>query len=106
MGDLVCLAGISRQDQRNPPLGNRRLGKCDPARYPRGDRFDPAGIGAMDGTGKAKRGIARPRLLEAGDACKHPPVNFGQHHMHGNVCGESPRDAAAHPARPDVASAS
>ena len=56
-----------------------------PARDAIGDRLDTRAVGAMGKAGILQIRVALAGRFETGDTGENAPVQFGEHHMHGEI---------------------
>ena len=91
MGHLPGFAGIGREHQGDLAICAWRPGKLDVGGDPIRNCLDTLGLRSMSVAGELQIFVAFARFLEGGDAGKDPPVDFRQHHMHGEI---SRREAA------------
>ena len=87
MGDLIGVARIGGQDQRQLAVAGRRNRQAAPRRHPIRNSRNAARIGTMGKAGKLQFRVTPPRRFERSDARKDAPVHLGQHHMHRQIGG-------------------
>ena len=83
--DLSADAGIVRQHHCDPPIPARRRGQPRPPGGSVGGERDAGRVRAVHAARELQRGLRFGRGFERDRGGQQPPVEFGQHHLHGQI---------------------